>query len=96
MTLNSSSIVCLRAHSAAVTYLHLLMGWRFFFGFGGGNFGFFTVFREVVDDIPPDGVLAFIDAGVRDGGEELDVVGGTCGASRQEHEYVTVAIVDGG
>jgi hypothetical protein len=73
MMLNSSSIVCLCAHSSAVTYLHPLKGWRFFF-IGGGNFGFFTIFRKTVDDIPLDGSFALISIGVRDRGEELDVV----------------------
>jgi hypothetical protein len=42
MRLNSSSIVCLSAHSSADTYLH---GPIFFVcGFGRGNWGFFVVF----------------------------------------------------
>jgi hypothetical protein len=72
MTLNSSSIVCRCAHSSAVTYLHPLEGWRFFIGVG--NFGFFTVFRGMVDDIPLDGSFALSGTCVRDGGKELDVV----------------------
>jgi hypothetical protein len=42
MRLNSSSLVCLSAHSSADTYLHRPI---FFVGiFGGGNLGFFVVF----------------------------------------------------
>jgi hypothetical protein len=73
MTLNSSSIIRLCAHSSAVMYLHPLEGWCFFF-VGEGNFGFFTVFRNMVDDIPLDGSFALSGTGVRDGGEELDIV----------------------
>jgi hypothetical protein len=42
MRLNSSSVVCLSAHSSADTYLH----WLIFFvgGFGEGNRGFLVVF----------------------------------------------------
>jgi hypothetical protein len=42
MRLNSSSVVCLSAHSSADTYLH----WPIFFvcGFGEGNQGFFVIF----------------------------------------------------
>src|SRR5580693_4515824 len=57
MTLNSSSIVRRCAHSSAVTYLHPLKGWCFFF-VGEGNFGFFTVFRGMVDNIPLNGSFA--------------------------------------
>jgi hypothetical protein len=95
MTLNSSSTVCLRAHSSAVTYLHPLKGWHFFF-VAGGNVGFFTIFRETVDDIPLDGSFALIGIGVRDRGEELDVIVKVWGGSRRKHLYVTVAVVDRG
>jgi hypothetical protein len=97
MMLNSSSLICLQAHSSAVTYLHPLEGWHFFFGFGGGNFGFFTIFCEVVDDIPLDGSFALIGIGVRDRCEELDViVVEAWDDSRWKHLYVAVAVVDGG
>jgi hypothetical protein len=49
MRLNSSSLVCLSAHSSADTYLHRLI---FFVGGGGeGNFGFFVVFFFVEVDV---------------------------------------------
>jgi hypothetical protein len=45
MHLNSSSVICLSAHSSADTYLH----WPIFFvgGFGEGNRGFLVVFFDV-------------------------------------------------
>jgi hypothetical protein len=97
ITLYSSSLVCLRAHSLAVTYLHPLKGQHFFFGFSGGNFSFFTVLGEVVDDIPPNGAFAFIGTSVGNGSEELVVVVvGVRGISRWEYEDVTMAVIDGG
>jgi hypothetical protein len=74
MTPNASSTVSLCTHSSSITYLHPLEGWRFFFGFTGGNLGFFTIFCKVIDNVPTDGMFAFVVVAVGDWSEELVVV----------------------
>lgn len=71
---NSSSIICLPAHSSSITYLHPDWCVLIFFGGVDGNRGFFVIFCEVMDNRVPLGLLAFVKALDNQGGQRTDVL----------------------
>ena len=79
MLLNSSSNVCLCAHSTSVTYLHLLWCGHILFGGGDRNHGFFTIL-QVGGNMGSYWLFAF-------------VVRGRC--MGLDDEYVAVAVLNG-
>ena len=97
-SLNSSSVVCLAAHSSSVTYLHPDQHVLAFFVGVDGNCSFFVILCEVIDNRAPLRLLALGKALNHHGGQRANVslqVDASRDGSRSHDKHFAVAVFDG-